>query len=118
MTGAQLVARDVVQNLLAEIARTRPGTPVTVLRGTADAPPLAVPPTLHAGLARGRRTGSPVRPRVAGWTGRRAGRSPADVVTFRQRAGNSGGAKGVCSGGASEPGGVSFSAPGHLRAGL
>ncbi|MER7693222.1 methyltransferase dimerization domain-containing protein [Streptomyces sp. NPDC097610] len=47
VTGAPLVARDVVQNLLAEIARTRPGTPVTVLRGTADAPPLAVPPSLQ-----------------------------------------------------------------------
>ncbi|WP_329359900.1 hypothetical protein [Streptomyces sp. NBC_01483] len=47
VTGEKTVARDVVQNLLAEIARTRPGTPVTVLRGTADAPPLAVPPSLQ-----------------------------------------------------------------------
>jgi hypothetical protein len=47
VTGEKAVARDVVQNLLAEIARTRPGTPVTVLRGTADAPPLAVPPSLQ-----------------------------------------------------------------------
>ncbi|MFD8721217.1 BTAD domain-containing putative transcriptional regulator [Streptomyces sp. NPDC059629] len=47
VTGEKAVARDVVQNLLAEIARTRPGTPVTVLRGTADAPPLAVPPGLR-----------------------------------------------------------------------
>ncbi|WP_089105165.1 hypothetical protein [Streptomyces hyaluromycini] len=47
MTGEKAVARDVAQNLLAEIARTRPGTPVTVLRGTADAPPLAVPPSLQ-----------------------------------------------------------------------
>ncbi|CAM5385836.1 hypothetical protein [Streptomyces canus] len=47
VTGEKVVARDVVQNLLAEIARTRPGTPVTVLRGTADAPSLAVPPSLQ-----------------------------------------------------------------------
>ncbi|KOV84249.1 hypothetical protein ADL01_09065 [Streptomyces sp. NRRL WC-3618] len=47
VTGEKTVARDVVQNLLAEIARTRPDTPVTVLRGTADAPPLAVPPRLR-----------------------------------------------------------------------
>ncbi|WP_369222937.1 hypothetical protein AB5J52_17465 [Streptomyces sp. R39] len=47
VTGEKLVARDVVQNLLAEIARTRPGTSVTVLRGTADAPPLTVPPGLR-----------------------------------------------------------------------
>ncbi|WP_329537320.1 NB-ARC domain-containing protein (plasmid) [Streptomyces sp. NBC_01450] len=47
VNGEKTVARDVVQNLLAEIARTRPGTPVTVLRGTADAPTLAVPPSLQ-----------------------------------------------------------------------
>ncbi|MEV7030547.1 hypothetical protein AB0N99_10015 [Streptomyces sp. NPDC093272] len=47
VTGEKAVARDVVQNLLAEIARTRPGTPVTVLRGAADAPPLLVPPGLR-----------------------------------------------------------------------
>ncbi|MFC5204163.1 hypothetical protein [Streptomyces kaempferi] len=46
VSGDRTVARDVVQNLLAEIARTRPNTPVTVLRGAADAPPLAVPPNL------------------------------------------------------------------------
>ncbi|MFJ9351319.1 hypothetical protein [Streptomyces sp. NPDC101237] len=47
VTGEKAVARDVVQNLLAEIARTRPGTPVTVLRGAADAPPVRVPPSLR-----------------------------------------------------------------------
>ena len=45
--GDQAVARDVVQNLLAEIARTRPSTPVTVLRGADSAPPLAVPTELR-----------------------------------------------------------------------
>ncbi|MER6539222.1 hypothetical protein ABT215_36675 [Streptomyces sp900105755] len=45
--GDRAVARDVVQNLLAEIARTRPNLPVTVLRGSADAPLLAVPPALR-----------------------------------------------------------------------
>ncbi|MFF7581171.1 hypothetical protein ACFZBE_40565 [Streptomyces sp. NPDC008061] len=47
VTGDKTVARDVVQNLLAEIARTRPDTPVTVLRGTDDALPLTVPPNLQ-----------------------------------------------------------------------
>ncbi|MEW2115024.1 hypothetical protein AB0945_07495 [Streptomyces sp. NPDC005474] len=47
VTGEKTVARDVVRNLLAEIARIRPDTSVTVLRGTADAPPLAVPPRLR-----------------------------------------------------------------------
>ncbi|MPY35377.1 hypothetical protein FNH09_30335 [Streptomyces adustus] len=45
--GDRAVARDVVQNLLAEIARTRPNLPVTVVRGSADALPLAVPPNLR-----------------------------------------------------------------------
>ncbi|WP_405914868.1 hypothetical protein [Streptomyces sp. NBC_00728] len=47
VSGDRGVARDVVQNLLAEIARSRPNLPVTVLRGSADAPPLAVPPNLR-----------------------------------------------------------------------
>ncbi|MET7570243.1 hypothetical protein ABZT04_17325 [Streptomyces sp. NPDC005492] len=45
--GDQAVARDVVQNLLAEIARTRPNTAVTVLRGADGAPPLSVPAELR-----------------------------------------------------------------------
>ncbi len=48
VTGDQGVARDVVQNVLAEIARIRPNTPVTVLRGEDGALPL----TLPAGLTR------------------------------------------------------------------
>ncbi|MEW2512782.1 hypothetical protein [Streptomyces sp. NPDC046870] len=47
VSGDQGVARDVVQNLLAEIARTRPDTPVTVLRGVDGAPPLTVPAGLR-----------------------------------------------------------------------
>lgn len=47
VSGDQTVARDVVQNLLAEIARTRPDTPVTVLRGSDSALPLAVPTELR-----------------------------------------------------------------------
>ncbi|MEV7325875.1 hypothetical protein [Streptomyces sp. NPDC093970] len=47
VTGEKPVARDVVRNLLAEIARTRPGTPVTVLRETPGTPPIAVPPGLR-----------------------------------------------------------------------
>ncbi|GGN94926.1 hypothetical protein GCM10011579_094980 [Streptomyces albiflavescens] len=46
VTGDHGVARDVVQNVLAEIARIRPETPVTVLRGADGAPP----PILPAGL--------------------------------------------------------------------
>ncbi|MGI5453003.1 hypothetical protein ACQEWB_07475 [Streptomyces sp. CA-249302] len=45
--GDRTVARDVVQNLLAEIARTRPNTPVTVLRGADGDLPLAVPTGLR-----------------------------------------------------------------------
>ncbi|MFF7474070.1 hypothetical protein [Streptomyces sp. NPDC008092] len=45
--GDQHVARDVVQNVLAEIARTRPETPVTVLRGAEGALPLTVPQGLR-----------------------------------------------------------------------
>ncbi|MEU1090469.1 hypothetical protein ACFYPN_07745 [Streptomyces sp. NPDC005576] len=45
--GDKTVARDVVQNLLAEIARTRPNTPVTVLHGPAGTLPLTVPPNLR-----------------------------------------------------------------------
>ncbi|MEU0968972.1 hypothetical protein ABZ357_27440 [Streptomyces sp. NPDC005917] len=47
VSGDQSVARDVVQNLLAEIARTRPDTPVTVLRGADGAQPLTVPAGLR-----------------------------------------------------------------------
>ncbi|MEU1163124.1 hypothetical protein ABZ372_21605 [Streptomyces sp. NPDC005921] len=47
VSGDRAVARDVVQNLLAEIARTRPDTPVTVLRGTDGALPVAVPTGLR-----------------------------------------------------------------------
>ncbi len=47
VSGDRAVARDVVQNLLAEIARTRPGTPVTVLRGADSALPLTVPTELR-----------------------------------------------------------------------
>ncbi|MEU6221353.1 hypothetical protein ABZ845_28220 [Streptomyces sp. NPDC047022] len=47
VSGDQNVARDVVQNLLAEIARTRPNTPVTVLRGADGVLPLMVPTSLR-----------------------------------------------------------------------
>ncbi|MFC8520895.1 hypothetical protein [Streptomyces sp. NPDC057257] len=47
VSGDRTVARDVVQNLLAEIARTRPNTPVTVLRGADGDLPLAVPAGLR-----------------------------------------------------------------------
>ncbi|MFC8244496.1 hypothetical protein [Streptomyces chartreusis] len=43
VTGDHGVARDVVRNVLGEIARIRPDTPVTVLRGADGAPPLALP---------------------------------------------------------------------------
>ncbi|MEU3979418.1 hypothetical protein AB0F77_04780 [Streptomyces sp. NPDC026672] len=45
VTGDRAVARDVVENLLAEVARSRPNTPVTVLRGADD-----LPVTLPSGL--------------------------------------------------------------------
>ncbi|MEU9455544.1 hypothetical protein [Streptomyces sp. NPDC048277] len=47
VSGDRAVARDVVQNLLAEIARTRPDTPVAVLRGADGALPVAVPAGLR-----------------------------------------------------------------------
>jgi hypothetical protein len=47
VTGDHQVARDVVQNLLTEISRTRPNTQVLMLRGTDGAPPLAVPAGLN-----------------------------------------------------------------------
>lgn len=47
VTGDKAVSRDTVQNLLAEISRTRPGTPVIVLQGSADALPVFVPPGLQ-----------------------------------------------------------------------
>ncbi|TFE37096.1 hypothetical protein E3E14_30240 [Streptomyces sp. ICN441] len=46
VTGDPAVARDVVQNLLAEVARNRPETPVTVL-GADGSPPPVVPPGLR-----------------------------------------------------------------------
>ncbi|MFL4909944.1 hypothetical protein ACJ6WF_44220 [Streptomyces sp. MMS24-I2-30] len=47
VSGDRTVARDVVQNLLAEVARTRPDTAVTVLRGADGGPPLTVPTGLR-----------------------------------------------------------------------
>ncbi|WP_189939220.1 hypothetical protein [Streptomyces sulfonofaciens] len=47
VTGDDAVARDVVRNLLAEVARSRPRTPVTVLRAADGTPPLAVPAALQ-----------------------------------------------------------------------
>lgn len=47
VTGDHAVARDVVRNLLTEVARSRPRTPVTVLRGTDGAPPLDIPAALE-----------------------------------------------------------------------
>ncbi|GGN44765.1 hypothetical protein [Streptomyces fuscichromogenes] len=47
VTGNAAVARDVVQNLLAEVARNRPETPITVLGGADGSPLPAVPPTLR-----------------------------------------------------------------------
>lgn len=47
VTGDHAVARDLVRNLLAEISRSKPSTPVTVLRGTDGAPPIEVPPGLN-----------------------------------------------------------------------
>ncbi|MEU3184201.1 hypothetical protein ABZ707_08305 [Streptomyces sp. NPDC006923] len=46
VTGDHGVARDVVRSLLAEVARSRPDVPVTVLRGTDGAPPIPVPRAL------------------------------------------------------------------------
>ncbi|MEU6349792.1 hypothetical protein ABZ896_10760 [Streptomyces sp. NPDC047072] len=43
VTGNAAVARDVVQNLLAEVSRNRPGTPVSVLGGADGSPPPVVP---------------------------------------------------------------------------
>ncbi|MGW5096522.1 hypothetical protein ACWEQ1_08805 [Streptomyces nodosus] len=47
VTGDQAVARDVVRNLLAEIARSRPDTPVTVLGGRDGAEAFALPEALR-----------------------------------------------------------------------
>ncbi|MFF3561945.1 hypothetical protein ACFYXS_18040 [Streptomyces sp. NPDC002574] len=47
VTGDRAVARDVVHGLLEEVARSRPGTPVTVLRGSEDATPLTLPSGLR-----------------------------------------------------------------------
>ncbi len=43
VTGDRAVARDVVRNLLGEIARLRPGTPVLVLPATDGSAPLMLP---------------------------------------------------------------------------
>jgi hypothetical protein len=48
VTGDWAVAQQVVRNLLSEIARVRPNTPVTVLPSAADAEPMPIP----VGLAR------------------------------------------------------------------
>ncbi|WP_147982831.1 hypothetical protein [Streptomyces sp. gb1(2016)] len=47
LTGDGLVARDMVNNLLSELARARPNTPVTILPGTAGAHRISVPSGLH-----------------------------------------------------------------------
>ncbi|MER7811912.1 hypothetical protein [Streptomyces sp900116325] len=47
LTGDGVVARDMVNNLLAEMARTRPDTPVTILPGTAGAHSIIVPAGLQ-----------------------------------------------------------------------
>lgn len=46
VTGDRRVASDVIRNLLAETARNRPNTPVTVLQGSDGAPPIPLPPGL------------------------------------------------------------------------
>lgn len=43
VTGDRAVAHDVVNGLLEEVARSRPGTPVTVLRGSEDTSLLTLP---------------------------------------------------------------------------
>ena len=43
VTGNRAVARDVVQNLLSEVARIRPNTPVTVLPAADGGVPLSIP---------------------------------------------------------------------------
>ncbi|MFC4031734.1 hypothetical protein ACFO3J_09610 [Streptomyces polygonati] len=47
VTGDRAVAGDVIRNLLAETARSRPDTPVTVLRTGDGAPPVALPAGLR-----------------------------------------------------------------------
>ncbi|KUL39520.1 hypothetical protein [Actinoplanes awajinensis] len=47
VTGDQRVARDVVQNVLGEVARLRPGTPVMVFPSTDGTAPLVVPAGLE-----------------------------------------------------------------------
>jgi hypothetical protein len=47
VTGDHTVARDVVRQVLLELSRTRPGTPVTVLRGTDNSAPIEVPADLQ-----------------------------------------------------------------------
>jgi hypothetical protein len=47
VTGEHTVARDVVRTVLGEIARSRPGTPVTVLRGSDGSAPIEVPEGLE-----------------------------------------------------------------------
>jgi hypothetical protein len=58
VTGDRAVAHDVVRNLLSEIARVRPNTPVTVLPSAASADRLPIP----AGLATTARVPVPAPP--------------------------------------------------------
>ncbi|MFJ5213527.1 hypothetical protein ACIP98_02335 [Streptomyces sp. NPDC088354] len=62
VTGDRAVARDVVHGLLEEVARNRPGTPVTVLRGSADASPLTLPSGLRQVVRVGTEERTPVFP--------------------------------------------------------
>jgi hypothetical protein len=48
VTGDHAVARDVIQGLLNEVARIRPGTPVTVIHGSDGTTPLALPAGLES----------------------------------------------------------------------
>ncbi|MCD0484051.1 hypothetical protein LO771_17040 [Streptacidiphilus sp. ASG 303] len=47
VTGDRAVALDVARNLLAEVGRSRPGTPLIVMAGTEGGPTPAVPPGLR-----------------------------------------------------------------------
>ncbi|MFF3437698.1 hypothetical protein [Streptosporangium sp. NPDC002721] len=66
VTGDRGVARDVVQGLLAGVARDRPSVPVAVIQ-VADGPAVALPPTMPRVEPSGRRTaGVPVAARGTG----------------------------------------------------
>lgn len=60
VTGDYSVARDVVHGLLEEVARSRPGTPVTVLHSSDHRPPLELPAGLQP-VVRVEQQGEPVR---------------------------------------------------------